>query len=125
MALTFADTYNMIAYLTKSDASERFDQIIDFLIASAIKKKVIITEATVREDVRLDDAEMAQQADDVADEVVDGVDVDDVPIGLAEPTLPSPTPTIQPPPPSQELPSTSHIIPTPPLSPIAKSSSPP
>nr|GEV79813.1 uncharacterized mitochondrial protein AtMg00810-like [Tanacetum cinerariifolium] len=88
-------------------------------------KKVIITEATVREDVRLDDAEMAQQADDVADEVVDGVDVDDVPIGLAEPTLPSPTPTIQPPPPSQELPSTSHIIPTPPLSPIAKSSSPP
>nr|GEZ40117.1 hypothetical protein [Tanacetum cinerariifolium] len=37
MALTFADTHNMIVYLTKSDASEGFDQIIDFLNASAIK----------------------------------------------------------------------------------------
>nr|GEX30666.1 hypothetical protein [Tanacetum cinerariifolium] len=38
MAITFADTYNMITYLTKSDASEGFDQIIDFLNASSIKK---------------------------------------------------------------------------------------
>nr|GEV29763.1 hypothetical protein [Tanacetum cinerariifolium] len=37
MALTFADTRNMIAYLTKSDESEGFDQIIDFLNASSIK----------------------------------------------------------------------------------------
>nr|GEX74023.1 hypothetical protein [Tanacetum cinerariifolium] len=37
MALTFADTHNMIAYLTKSDASEGFDQIIDFLNGSSIK----------------------------------------------------------------------------------------
>nr|GEV08855.1 hypothetical protein [Tanacetum cinerariifolium] len=43
MALTFADTRNMIAYLTKSDASEG--------------KKVIITKDTVREALRLDDAE--------------------------------------------------------------------
>nr|GEV62857.1 hypothetical protein [Tanacetum cinerariifolium] len=95
MALTFADTHNMIAYLTKSDASKGFNQIIDFLNASSIKyaltvnpdiyvlcikqfwssvsvkkvndviqlqalidrKKVIITEATVREALRLDDAE--------------------------------------------------------------------
>nr|GEV45081.1 hypothetical protein [Tanacetum cinerariifolium] len=95
MALTFTDTYNMIAYLTKSDASEGFDQIIDFLNASSIKyaltinpniyvlsikqfwssvsvkkvngvtrlqalvdkKKVIITEATIREALRLGDAE--------------------------------------------------------------------
>nr|GEV91000.1 reverse transcriptase domain-containing protein [Tanacetum cinerariifolium] len=95
MALTFADTHNMIAYLTKSDASEGFDQIIDFLNASSIKyaltinpniyvscikqfwssvsvkkvndvmrlqaliyrKKVIITEATIREALQLDDAE--------------------------------------------------------------------
>nr|GEW84207.1 hypothetical protein [Tanacetum cinerariifolium] len=56
MALTFADTHNMIAYLTKSDVSEGFDQIIDFLNASAIKKKVIITEATVQEALRLNDA---------------------------------------------------------------------
>nr|GEX28711.1 hypothetical protein [Tanacetum cinerariifolium]GEX74218.1 hypothetical protein [Tanacetum cinerariifolium] len=37
MALTFADTHNMIAYLTKSDASEGFNQIIDFLNGSSIK----------------------------------------------------------------------------------------
>nr|GEU77019.1 hypothetical protein [Tanacetum cinerariifolium] len=37
MTLTFADTHNMIAYLTKSDASERFNQIIDFLNGSSIK----------------------------------------------------------------------------------------
>nr|GEW06842.1 hypothetical protein [Tanacetum cinerariifolium] len=36
MVLTFADTHNMITYLTKSDASEGFDQIIDFLNASLI-----------------------------------------------------------------------------------------
>nr|GEU86646.1 hypothetical protein [Tanacetum cinerariifolium] len=64
MALTFADTHNMIAYLTKSDSSEGFDQIIDFLNASSIKlqalvgkKKVIITEATIIDALRLDDAE--------------------------------------------------------------------
>nr|GEV27289.1 hypothetical protein [Tanacetum cinerariifolium] len=37
MALTFADTHNMIAYLTKSDASKGFNQIIDFLNGSSIK----------------------------------------------------------------------------------------
>nr|GFA05167.1 hypothetical protein [Tanacetum cinerariifolium] len=95
MALTFVDTHNMIAYLTKSDASEGFDQIIAFLNASSIKyaltinpniyvscikqfwssisvkkvddgmrlqalndrKTVIITEATIQEALRLDDAE--------------------------------------------------------------------
>nr|GEZ29225.1 xylulose kinase-1 [Tanacetum cinerariifolium] len=94
MALTFTDTHNMIAFLTKSDASEGFDQIIDFLNASSIKyaltvnpniyvsvikqfwstiavkkvndvtrlqalvdkKKFIITEATIREALRLDNA---------------------------------------------------------------------
>nr|GEU83621.1 hypothetical protein [Tanacetum cinerariifolium] len=314
MALTLADTHNMIAYLTKSDASEWFDQIIDFLNASSIKyaltvspniyvscikqfwssvlvkkvndlirlqalidrKKVIITEATIREALRLDDAEsidclpneeiftelsrmgyekpstkltfykaffspqwkflihtilqcmsakrtswnefssfmasaviclstgrkfnfsmyifdslvrnvdsstkfymyprflqlmiraqvgdlsshtikysspgltrnvfanmrrvgkgfsrvethlfegmiVAQQADDVADEGDAGVDVDVVHVAT-EPSIPSPTPTTQPPPPSQELPSTSQVIPTPPPSPIAELSSPP
>nr|GEY71797.1 hypothetical protein [Tanacetum cinerariifolium] len=95
MALTFAHTHNMIAYLTKLDASEGYDQIIDFLNTSSIqyaltinpniyvscikqfwssvsikktndvvrlqalidKKKVIITEDTVRQALRLDDAE--------------------------------------------------------------------
>nr|GEX75729.1 xylulose kinase-1 [Tanacetum cinerariifolium] len=95
MMLTFVDTHNMIAYLTKSDASEGFNQIINFLNGSSIKyaltinpniyvscikqfwtsvavkkvndvkrlqalvdkKKVIITEATIRDALRLDDAE--------------------------------------------------------------------
>nr|GEX62455.1 xylulose kinase-1 [Tanacetum cinerariifolium] len=95
MAFTFADTHNMIAYLTKSDASEGFDQIINFLNASLIKyaltvnpniyvscikqfwssvlvknvndvtrlqalvdkKKVIITEATIKDALLLNDVE--------------------------------------------------------------------
>nr|GEX40206.1 hypothetical protein [Tanacetum cinerariifolium] len=95
MALIFADTHNMIAHLTKSNASEGFEQILDFLNASVInyaltvnptiyvssikqfwfsvlvkkvndvirlealinRKKVLITEDTVRQALRLDDAE--------------------------------------------------------------------
>nr|GFA69042.1 xylulose kinase-1 [Tanacetum cinerariifolium] len=85
----------MVAYLSKSDASEGFNQIIDFLNESSIKyaltvnpniyvscikqfwtavavkkvndvirlqtlvdkKKVVVTEATIREALHLDDAE--------------------------------------------------------------------
>nr|GEX86120.1 hypothetical protein [Tanacetum cinerariifolium] len=95
MALTFADTHNMMAFLTKSDASEGFEQIINFSNASMIRyaltinptiyvscikkfwssvlikktndvvrlqalidrRKVIITEDTVRQALQLDDAE--------------------------------------------------------------------
>nr|GEW58389.1 hypothetical protein [Tanacetum cinerariifolium] len=95
MTLTFADTHNMIAYLTKSDASEGFYQINHFLNGSSIKyaltvnpniyvscikqfwtsvavkkvndvtrlqalvnkKKVVITEAIIRDALCLDDAE--------------------------------------------------------------------
>nr|GEX85182.1 hypothetical protein [Tanacetum cinerariifolium] len=95
MALTFADTHNMIAFLTKSDASDGFEQITDFLNAHVIqyalmvnptiyvscikqfwtsvsikksndvvrlqalmdRKKVIITEDSTRQDLRLDDAD--------------------------------------------------------------------
>nr|GEV43513.1 hypothetical protein [Tanacetum cinerariifolium] len=95
MTLTFAETHNMVAYLTKSDASDGFNQIIDFLNVSSIKyaltvnpniyvscikqfwttigvknvndiirlqalvdkKKVVVTKATIREVLRLDDAE--------------------------------------------------------------------
>nr|GEX35821.1 hypothetical protein [Tanacetum cinerariifolium] len=66
---------------------------------------------------------VAQQADDVADKGAVGVDVDVVP-AAAEPSIPSPTLTTQPPPPSQELPSTSQVIPTPQPSPIVEPSSP-
>nr|GEV08957.1 hypothetical protein [Tanacetum cinerariifolium]GEV73672.1 hypothetical protein [Tanacetum cinerariifolium] len=37
MMLTFAETHNMIAYLTNPDASEGFNQIIDFSNGSSIK----------------------------------------------------------------------------------------
>nr|GFB40350.1 xylulose kinase-1 [Tanacetum cinerariifolium] len=37
MSLMFADTHNMVAYLNKSDASEGFNQVIDFLNGSYIK----------------------------------------------------------------------------------------
>nr|GEW86897.1 hypothetical protein [Tanacetum cinerariifolium] len=36
MTLTFADTHNMVSYLSKSDASKGFNQIIDFLNRSYI-----------------------------------------------------------------------------------------
>nr|GEZ70363.1 hypothetical protein [Tanacetum cinerariifolium] len=95
MSSAFADTHNMVAILTKSDVSEGFDQILDFLNRSYIqyaltlnphiyvscikqfwntfivkqsadvtrlqalvdKKKVMISEAVIRDVLRLDDAE--------------------------------------------------------------------
>nr|GFB31234.1 hypothetical protein [Tanacetum cinerariifolium] len=38
----FADTHNMVAYLTKSDASEGFNQIINFLNGCYIKYALIV-----------------------------------------------------------------------------------
>nr|GEV38161.1 hypothetical protein [Tanacetum cinerariifolium] len=95
MALIFADTHNMVTFLTKSDANDGFEQIIDFLNTSVIqyalmvnltiyvscvkqfwssvslkktndvvrlqalidRRKVIITEDTFRQALRLDDAD--------------------------------------------------------------------
>nr|GEU46175.1 hypothetical protein [Tanacetum cinerariifolium] len=58
----------MVAYLSKSDASKGFDQIMDFLNAHAIQyalvlralidgKKVVVTEDVIRQDLHLDDAD--------------------------------------------------------------------
>nr|GEW86472.1 ribonuclease H-like domain-containing protein [Tanacetum cinerariifolium] len=93
--LTSADTHDMVAFLSKSDASEIFDQITDFLNAYTIKyalvvnptiyvscikqfwataivkkvndnvqlralingKKVVVSEAIIRRDLHLDDAD--------------------------------------------------------------------
>ncbi|GKC76635.1 hypothetical protein Tco_1127409 [Tanacetum coccineum] len=93
--LKFADSHNMVAFLTKSAESEGFEQIVDFLNASSIRyaltmnptiyalcikqfwatvkmkivngevqlkalvdgRKIIITEATIRRDLQLEDAE--------------------------------------------------------------------
>nr|GEV52923.1 hypothetical protein [Tanacetum cinerariifolium] len=92
---TFAETYNLIAFLEKPTESDRFEQIVDFLNVNPIKyvltvsptiytscikqfwtytnvktvnedvrlqalvdgKKVIVNKASIRHDLRLDDAE--------------------------------------------------------------------
>nr|GEW76934.1 hypothetical protein [Tanacetum cinerariifolium] len=64
MSYAFANTQNMVAILTKSKASEGFDQIIDLLNGSYIKlqalvdrKKIVIMKAVIRDALRLSDAE--------------------------------------------------------------------
>ncbi|GKB64792.1 hypothetical protein Tco_0920978 [Tanacetum coccineum] len=72
-ALKFADTHNMIAFLSKPAESEGFEHIVDFLNEATVKvktvndevqlqalvdgKKIIVTEASVRSDLQLDDEE--------------------------------------------------------------------
>nr|GEX00703.1 hypothetical protein [Tanacetum cinerariifolium] len=55
--LIFADTYNMVTFLSKSDVSAGFDQIIDFLNTHAIRKRMVVTEDVIRQDLRLDDSD--------------------------------------------------------------------
>nr|GEY25445.1 hypothetical protein [Tanacetum cinerariifolium] len=43
--LTFADTYNMVAFLSKSDASTGFDQIVDFLNTQDIQYALMVNPA--------------------------------------------------------------------------------
>ncbi|GJW22189.1 hypothetical protein Tco_0032811 [Tanacetum coccineum] len=61
--LEFCDKLNMVAYLVKSESSEGFDEIIDFLTSSDIyyaltKNPIIflITEDSLRRHLKLDDA---------------------------------------------------------------------
>ncbi|GJW39459.1 hypothetical protein Tco_0065304 [Tanacetum coccineum] len=65
--LAFADTHNMVAFLDKPAKSDGFHEIIDFLNANQIryaltiqalsdKKKLIITETSIRSDLHLEDA---------------------------------------------------------------------
>nr|GEU54839.1 hypothetical protein [Tanacetum cinerariifolium] len=106
MALAFADTHNMIAYLTKSDASEGFNQIIDFLNASSIHSSMalaVICLATGRKfnfsKYIFDSLQAADAVDDVVADSVPTTDVaDDVPAADAQPTPPLPPPTTTPPP---------------------------
>nr|GEV91191.1 hypothetical protein [Tanacetum cinerariifolium] len=84
----------MVAYLSKSNASEGFNQIIDFLNGSSIKYALMVDEAR--------DAE----------ENVDEVNVGDATHGevltvTKEPSIPSLTPPTSPPQPPQDILSTS------------------
>ncbi|GJW69013.1 hypothetical protein Tco_0123437 [Tanacetum coccineum] len=69
--LKFADTHNLVVFLEKPTESEVFKEIVNFLNANPIKyaltvnptiywsldkKKVIITESTIRRDLQLEDA---------------------------------------------------------------------
>nr|GEW27317.1 hypothetical protein [Tanacetum cinerariifolium] len=47
----------MVAYLSKFDANACFDQIVDFLNAHAIQKKVVVIEDVIRQDLHLDDVD--------------------------------------------------------------------
>nr|GFB02331.1 hypothetical protein [Tanacetum cinerariifolium] len=67
---------------------------------------------------------VAQQDDDIANEGAASVVVNDIPATADELSIPLPPPTIQPPPPLQDLPSTSQVQPTPPPSLIAQPPSP-
>nr|GEU49600.1 hypothetical protein [Tanacetum cinerariifolium] len=61
--LTFADTHNMVAFLSKSDASEGFDQIVDFLnthtiqYALVVNPPIYVSYDVFRRDLHLDDAD--------------------------------------------------------------------
>nr|GEW70236.1 hypothetical protein [Tanacetum cinerariifolium] len=65
--LKFSDTHNMVVFLSKPTESEGFEQIVDFLNAHPIReaqlhakvdgKKIIVTESSVRRDLRLADEE--------------------------------------------------------------------
>nr|GEX12069.1 putative ribonuclease H-like domain-containing protein [Tanacetum cinerariifolium] len=74
----------------------------------------------VAQQVNVDDVPAAG----VADEGAADVNVDDVLTVVDEPTIPLPPPTTQPLQPSQDLPSTSQVQPSPSLSPIAQPPSP-
>nr|GEU48341.1 hypothetical protein [Tanacetum cinerariifolium] len=104
MALTFDDTHNMIAFLTKSDASEGFDQIVNFLNAHMIQYALMVNPTIyvsyIKQFWTSVSIKKANDADDVADAAEDETDDNQV---SAEPTPPSSTPATTPPPsPTQE-----------------------
>nr|GEW00642.1 hypothetical protein [Tanacetum cinerariifolium] len=56
---TFADTHNMIAFLSKSDDTASIKKVNDVVKLQALidRKKVVITEDIIRQDLRLDDVD--------------------------------------------------------------------
>ncbi|GJS40468.1 hypothetical protein Tco_0565511, partial [Tanacetum coccineum] len=60
--LQFADTHNLVAFLAKPAESEGFEQIVKMvngeqLQALVDEKKIVVTEASVKRDLQLDDEE--------------------------------------------------------------------
>nr|GEW11600.1 hypothetical protein [Tanacetum cinerariifolium] len=57
--LTFADTHNMVAFLSKSDAIKKVNDDVQ-LRALIDGKKVVVSEAIIRRDLHLDDADWVE-----------------------------------------------------------------
>nr|GEV18895.1 hypothetical protein [Tanacetum cinerariifolium] len=91
MALTFAETHNMIAYLIKLDASEGFEQILDFLNASMIQ----VGKGFSRVDTPLFEGMVVPHGvnDDI--DVADDVDADVADDNVADAAEPTPPPLQQ------------------------------
>nr|GEZ80419.1 hypothetical protein [Tanacetum cinerariifolium] len=110
----------MVAYLSKSDASKGFNQLINFLNGSSIKVgqnglREAICQAYVLQSILLKPVEVVKERDDE----VNVSDADEGDVSTAhgevltvaeEPSIPSPTPPTLPPQPSQDIPSTSQLI---------------
>ncbi|GKE45899.1 hypothetical protein Tco_1473183 [Tanacetum coccineum] len=73
----FDETHNLVVFLEKPEESNGFEEIIDFINASSVqyaltiqalvdKKKVIITETSIRSDLKLDDAKGTDCKDSAA-----------------------------------------------------------
>nr|GEW06396.1 hypothetical protein [Tanacetum cinerariifolium] len=104
----------MIVFLTKSDASEGFEQIIDFLNAHVIQYALMVnptiyvscvkqfwTSVSIKKSndvVRMQSLiDRKKNVEDAAEDANDDIKA------FVKPTPPSPTPAITPPPPQQEL----------------------
>nr|GEZ76645.1 hypothetical protein [Tanacetum cinerariifolium] len=118
MSLTFAETYNMVAYLSKYDASEGFNQIIDLLNGIPIKYALTVNPNIYVSCIKQFWTTVAvKQGDDSAAH-------GEVPTVTKEQSILSPTPPTLPPQPPQDIPSTSQLQQTPPQSPQVQLPSP-
>nr|GEW13960.1 hypothetical protein [Tanacetum cinerariifolium] len=121
----------MVSYLTKSDASKGFAQIINFLNGCYIKYALTMNPkiyvSCIKQfwnTVAIKQIEEEGDADEHVKDVTAGDDAhgDDiaahgeVPTVTQEPSIPSPTPTIPPSQPPQDIPLTSQVQHTPPQS---------
>nr|GEZ12781.1 hypothetical protein [Tanacetum cinerariifolium] len=122
----------MVAYLSKSDASEGFNQIIDFLNGSSIKYALTVNSniyvscikqfwnTVVVNQGMLVEQEIKEEGDaaEHVEEVTAGDDAHgdnsaahgEVPTVTQEPSIPPPTQPTPPPQPPQDLPSTSQAL---------------
>nr|GEX17996.1 hypothetical protein [Tanacetum cinerariifolium] len=98
---------------TKADLVRNVDSSTKFYMYPRFLQLMIRAQVGMLVAQQVDESAAKVNVDDVpaagvADEGAASVNVDDVPAAADEPSIPSHTPPTQPPPPSQDLPSTSH-----------------